>query len=321
MDANGKKKQQISQFETHPVRHLTMSKADTLAFTQHGQLFTQVPGQPPKELEVRFRTDAHDNDYITTPVSNAINGFAVSPNGKEIAFVARGEVFVTSRDFTTTRRITNTAEQERSVSFHPDGRTLLYAGERGGKWKLYESTIADKNEKYFFAATQVEEEEIHSADRESFQPAYSPDGKQIAYLSGRDEIQVLNRDSGATHVAFGREHNYSYSDGDIAFTWSPDSQWLISDYAPRDRLFITNIDNTSDRMNMNSNLSVKIINQLNECEIYNFDKEISQYYIFADSNQYISNVVAEKKIKEQNTEELVKEFINKITRSEMVCKK
>ena len=85
-------------------------------------------------------------------------------------------------------------------------------------------------------------------------------------------------------------------------------------------LFITNIDNTSDRMNMSSKLSVKIIDQLSECEMYNFDNEISQFYIFADSNQYISNVVAEKKIKEQNTEQLVKEFINKITRSEIVCK-
>ena len=95
---------------------------------------------------------------------------------------------------------------------------------------------------------------------------------------------------------------------------------IDADISHSSSLFITNIDNTSDRMNMSSNLSVKIIDQLNECEIYNFDKEISQFYIFADSNQYISNVVAEKKIKEQNTEQLVKEFINKITRSEIVCK-
>ncbi len=95
---------------------------------------------------------------------------------------------------------------------------------------------------------------------------------------------------------------------------------IYADISHTSSLFITNIDNTSDRMNMNSNLSVKIIDQLNECEIYNFDNEISQFYIFADSDQYISNVVAEKKIKEQNTEQLVKKFINKVTRSEIVCK-
>ena len=241
MDAEGKQKQQVSEFDTHPVRHLSVAGDGTLAYTRHGQLYTQVPGQAPKAIEVGFRTDTHADDYVTLPVSGSIREFAVSPNGKEIAVVARGEIFVTSRDFKTTRRITNTAEQERSVSFHPDGRTLLYAGERNGKWNLYESSIADADEKYFFAATKIDEKEIHSADRESFQPAYSPDGKQIAYLSGRDEIQVLDRDSGDTHVALGRQHNYSYSDGDITFAWSPDSKWLISDYAPRDRLFITNI--------------------------------------------------------------------------------
>ena len=76
------------------------------------------------------------------------------------------------------RPLTNSAEQERSVSFHPDGRTLLYAGERDGKWKLYEATIGDADEKYFFTATKIEEKEIPSGDRESFQPRYSPDGKK-----------------------------------------------------------------------------------------------------------------------------------------------
>ena len=117
----------------------------------------------------------------------------------------------------------------------------MYAGERDGKWKLYESTIADEREKYFFSSTKIEEKEIYSAETESFQPLYSPDGEKIAFLAGRDEIQILNRKTGDTNVALGKEHNYSYSDGDIAFAWSADSKWLIADYAPRGRLFIPNI--------------------------------------------------------------------------------
>ena len=84
-------------------------------------------------------------------------------------------------------------------------------------------------------------------------------------------------------------------------------------------LFITNIDNTSDRIRMNTTLSIEINDQLNKCETYNFDEETSQFYIFADSNQYTSNNKAEKKIKEQNTEILIKNFINKLTNYKKNC--
>ena len=240
MDWNGGNRNQISKFDTHPVRHLSASNDGVLCYTQHGQLFTQKLGSEPKAVEVSFQADLQANTYESKTLTS-VSEFAVSPNGKELAFVSRGEVFVTSRDFRTTVRITDTPEQERSVSFHKDGRTLLYAGERDGKWKLYEATLTDKREKYFFAATKVEEKEIYSAETESFQPLYSPDGTQIAFLAGRDEIQILNRETGDTNVALGKEHNYSYADGDITFAWSADSKWLVSDYAPRGRLFVPNI--------------------------------------------------------------------------------
>ena len=240
MNSDGGKKRQITDFKTHPVRHLSVSNKKLLCYTHHGQIYTQQVGDPPKRIAVEFKSDSRANEYETKTLTN-ISEFAVSPNGKEIAIVSRGEIFVVSRDFGTTVRITNTPEQERSVSFDPEGRKLLYAGEREGLWRIYESTIGDEREKYFFAATSIKETELYSGTTDSFQPEYSPDGKKIAFLAARDEIQILNLSTGDTNVALSKIHNYSYSDGDIAYSWSPDSRWLTADYAPRDRLFVPNI--------------------------------------------------------------------------------
>lgn len=86
-------------------------------------------------------------------------------------------------------------------------------------------------------------------------------------------------------------------------------------------LFITNIDNTSDRMKIDSELSIKIIDQRFKCVTNKFEEKTSQFYIFADSDKYISNNQAEKKIKEENTETLVRIFINALKKPKATCMK
>ena len=107
MNSKGGSRKQISKFETHPVRNLSASDDGLLCYTQHGVLFTQKVGNEPEAVEVTFQADSQTNDYETKQLTS-ISEFAVSPNGKEIAIVSRGEVFVTSRDFQTTVRVTDT---------------------------------------------------------------------------------------------------------------------------------------------------------------------------------------------------------------------
>ena len=64
-------------------------------------------------------------------------------------------------------------------------------------------------------------------------------------------------------------------------------------------LFITNIDNTSDRMNVKSTLVIKVYNTKFKCVTYKFNKDVSQFYIFAKSDRYISNNRAEKKLRKK----------------------
>jgi len=76
----------------------------------------------------------------------------------------------------------------------------------------------------------------------------------------------------------------------------------------KSNFFITNIDNTSERNLVSSTLNIKILNKVNSCEIYTSNNEISQFYIVVDSKQFPSNDAALKKIKKDNTENLIKIF-------------
>ena len=86
-------------------------------------------------------------------------------------------------------------------------------------------------------------------------------------------------------------------------------------------IYITNIDNTSDRTRINSELSIDITDNKSECSIYKFNKNISQFYLFADSSKYMSNNSAFEKIKNENTDSLVKYFINSLNTKENQCSK
>lgn len=226
---NGKYGTQISHFDTHPVRFLSMSNQGDLAYSFDGDLFVQKPSVKPTRLSITFSMDENSNPVKKIKLSNQATELAVSPNGKEVAFVVRGDIFVTSSDFATTKRITDTPTQERSISFSPDGRSILYAAERGNSWKIMKTSINRKQEKYFALATVLKEIPLVATRKESFQPSWSPDGKKIAFLEERTTLKVMDLKSKKVTTIL-KGHNYSYSDGDQHYAWSPDSQWLEVDF-------------------------------------------------------------------------------------------
>tara|TARA_Y100001958_G_C21133399_1_gene474091 strand:- start:617 stop:1105 length:489 start_codon:yes stop_codon:yes gene_type:complete len=84
-------------------------------------------------------------------------------------------------------------------------------------------------------------------------------------------------------------------------------------------LYITNIDNTSDREKINTKLSIKIINKKSNCISFNDEIAVSQFYIYASSDKFLSNQAAVKKIKKDNTESTVRQFINKLKKIDGQC--
>lgn len=161
-------------FETrNPVRFLSISEDGTLAFSLNGDLYTMKDGALPAKVPITVTRDENEREIQKYNYSSGASSMAVSPDGKEIAMVIRGDVFVTSADYKTTRRITNTPVQERNVDFSADGREIYYSSERNGHWGIWKTSLVRKEDKMFTYAVQTKEELVSTPGETCFQPDVS----------------------------------------------------------------------------------------------------------------------------------------------------
>ena len=220
---------QITHFSKNPVRFLSTSDAGDLCFGYDGEIYLLPNGAAePKKVSVRVGFGDTERKAEVVDMSDGATEIALNPDGKEIAFVAHGEVFVASTEHGDTKRIPAVTTQERSVSFSPDGRRLVFAGETDKSWNVYEASIHQPKEEepYFFNSTVVDVKPLVDNGQENFQPVYSPDGKEVAYLENRTTLKVINLDSKQSRLILAGDKNYSYSDGDQWFSWSPDGKYF-----------------------------------------------------------------------------------------------
>lgn len=187
---------QLTHFKRNPVRGLSRSGNGILCFTNAGDVYTLVPGNEPQKVNIILRADFAQQASQTLSVTNKdISEMALSPDGMEVAFVYRGDIFVASADGNTTKRLTNTPYQERMIQFSPDGRSILYSVENDNSWNINQLHIANNEELYFYAATVIDDKPVIATDKDEFQGLYSPDGKKIAYLEERNILKVYDTET------------------------------------------------------------------------------------------------------------------------------
>ena len=221
---------QLTHAKGNPVRYISVSDEGTISFSLDGELYTFREGAHPEKVNIEIITDNYTKEKELKSVMSGATDLAVSPNGKEVAFIVRGNVFVTSTDHNTTRCITNTPEQERDLTFSKDGKTIYYSSERDGNWGIWGTSLTVKDDKYFTYSLKTEEKRITPVGQTCFQPQVSPDGKYIAYLKDRTGVAVMDLKSGKEKILVKKDINYSYSDGDQAYEWSPDSRYILCNW-------------------------------------------------------------------------------------------
>ena len=223
----------VTSFKEHPVRFLSRANDGTLCYTFNGEIYTQAPNGKPRKITVTTTAD-YENPIEKIPVRSGAREAVASPDGKSVAFIYRGDVFVTSVEYNTTKQVTATPEAEMHLSWSPDGKELIYTSERDGRYNIYKAKMARPDEEVNFEnATVIEEEPVFKSDKhERTVPMYSPDGKKLAFILDRNRLQVMDVKSGKVKELTDGS-TYRHRDGGFNYTWSPDSRWIALEIVDR----------------------------------------------------------------------------------------
>lgn len=218
----------VTDFATHPVRFLSQGADGTLAFAYDGEIYTKKGNAKPEKVKIDVTLDDVQPEKELR-VSTAREA-AVSPSGKQVAFVNRGEVFVTSVEYPSTRQVTFTPEGESDVIWGKNDRELYYTSERDGHYNIYVAKIARQDDPNFSNATLIEEKAMFPNDgKDRTMPSLSPDGKQLAFILDRNKLMVMDLKSKKVRQLTDGSTNARRTKGFVA-KWSPDSKWIAIEY-------------------------------------------------------------------------------------------
>lgn len=148
-------------------------------------------------------------------VSSDISEIALSPDGKKIAVVSRGEVFAATADEGDEAvRVSETAAPESFASWSSDSKRIVYSSERNGKLQLFEYDFAGEKE------TQL------TSLGNDYSAVYSSDGDNIAFVRNGREIWVYDTKKKQERRLAGTFTDIPPLAGKRTFAWSPDDQWI-----------------------------------------------------------------------------------------------
>ncbi len=179
------------------------------------------PPSEPRRLEIRLPRDARRNDLERIKITGGAEEMALSPDGEQIAFVARGEVFVmkANKDEPFAQRITSTTARERDLAWAPDSKSLLFSSDRDGQSDLWQVSSADPGEPRLARALRFETTRLSTDPAEDRRPAFDPDGKRIAFVRGHRHLVTMASAGGGERILFTGQP-------DLDFRWSPDGKWI-----------------------------------------------------------------------------------------------
>jgi len=187
---------------------------DAIVFENGGFLYVfDLATQKTNKITIRINDDFINARNSLKDASRFINSSSLSPDGKRVAFDARGDVWTVPAKTGITKNLTHTSGvHERNVNWSPDGQYIAYVSDKTGEDEIY-------IQKQDGSADPVQI--TKNADTYKYDMAWSPDSKKLLWADKLLRLQYVDIDSkDVTLVDQDKDWEFSQYD------WSPDSKWI-----------------------------------------------------------------------------------------------
>ncbi len=216
----------VTKYQTDAVRSAQIARnGSLLTYLYNGDICTVKPdGSDAKRVNIVVRSDERVNrQQKQTLTGGAVT--MVSPDGKQIALILKGAIWVQPIQGGEARRLTAQDGSYDDITWSPDGSHIAVVSDRNGITAVYSLDVITRS------LTRLSTGDFPVRDTQ-----WSPDGKWVSYTKGGPQSGLYL----APANGVGPDHRLvesppgTPSSGIINHTWSPDSRWLA--YSKSDKI-------------------------------------------------------------------------------------
>lgn len=231
--SDGMKPQPITSHKDDSVRRARLSGNGEWIVYECGPDIWIVAskGGTPRKLAIEAYADDKTNPDRLETYSRGATEYALSPDEKHIAFVVHGELFLIPVSGGKATRLTHSSAYDHGITWAPDGKSILFASDRGGQENLYLLQPNDPEHPQLVKAHKFKEQQLTFTPEAEVAASFSPDGKRIAFVRG-GKLWTMNPEGKDAKVVVDQTQVIDYD-------WSPDSKWFV--YARSDGSFASDL--------------------------------------------------------------------------------
>lgn len=218
-DIDTRTERQLTDFGDFDISFMSAGKED-LVFEYGGVLhLMDLATNEYKPVDVHVVSDLSPEMPRTVSVGNSISNMAPSPDGKRVVLEARGDLFnVPVSDGFTMNMTRSSGAFDQNPAWSPDGKHIAFWSDMSGEYEIYLQDSKGHNSP------------VKASRRGGgfgYSLYWSPDSKMLAFIDEKNDISVLDIETGEIKIAgntywnVGHGQRFSYP-----ISWSPDSKWI-----------------------------------------------------------------------------------------------